>query len=423
MTYDYYFRNQQKQGLSAGLILKINLRYYTGYLLIVMFYFIQKLWLLKPVGQVMRSNLAETTGYLGGSLQATAFTMIRTVVYYFGVLLFPYKLTVSRAFVGSTVFDTGVLFSAVILIVVVILALRINKHSKQMGFAILYCFVTFLPVSNIIPIGAAFAERYMYFPSVGFCLLAVLVLKRLYYNKPKWIAAGIISVILLFYSTRTIVRNTDFKDEFTLWSKTIITNPCSEKAYNNRGIIYTEKKEYTNAIADFTKAIEINPVVYEMYNNRGRAYGLSGEMNKAADDFRKALEIKPDYEPARVNLQIILRKEGSFIEKIFAEKIEGHLTRGTELMEKGLLDEALKEYNKVIELAPGYAESYNKRGVVYGMKKNYEKAMSDFSKAISLSPADYMAYGNRSIAYKAVGRKDLALKDEETAEILKKESR
>ena len=43
------------------------------------------------------------------------------------------------------------------------------------------------------------------------------------------------------------------------YSKAIKINPKFVKAYNNRGIAYTWKKQFDLAIADFNKAIELDP--------------------------------------------------------------------------------------------------------------------------------------------------------------------
>lgn len=412
MAYDYYFRNRGKGGLLKSVFGK-KMPFYLGYLAVAAFYFVQKVWLLKPAGQVMRSDLSEKTAYLGGSIAATAFTMIRTAVYYLEVLVLPLKLTISRAFEGSRVLDSRVVFSALIIGALCAGAFAVNRSSKKMGFSILFFFLTFLPVSNIIPIGAAYAERYLYLPSFGFCLLLALGLERLNEKNFKKTAVAAMSVIMIFYSVRIFLRNGDFRDEFTLWSRTIATNPDSDKALNNRGIIYAERGEYGKAIEDFTKALQIRPGIYEAYNNRGKAYALGGEPGKAEADFRKALEIKPGYEPALINLRIIQGGK----QDIFGAK--EHLAKGLGLMEKGLLDEAIREYDAAIKLAPDYSEGYNKRGIAHGLKNNLKKAVADFSTAILLNPADYMAYANRSIAYRMLGEKVLSEKDAGKAASLK----
>src|SRR4030042_5342299 len=73
------------------------------------------------------------------------------------------------------------------------------------------------------------------------------------------------------------------------------------KAYNNRGLAYSHKGQYDQAISDFNKALEINPRYAEAYNNRGLAYDERGQLDQAISDFNKALEINPRYAEAYTN--------------------------------------------------------------------------------------------------------------------------
>lgn len=62
-------------------------------------------------------------------------------------------------------------------------------------------------------------------------------------------------------------------------------------AYNNRGVVYSDRREYENAIADFSKAIELDPNYAIAYNNRGLAHHGRGEYARAIADFAKATEL------------------------------------------------------------------------------------------------------------------------------------
>jgi tetratricopeptide (TPR) repeat protein len=57
--------------------------------------------------------------------------------------------------------------------------------------------------------------------------------------------------------------------------------------------VYTEKKEYDKAIADFTEAIQINPnrAGAELYLGRAMAYSGKGDTAKAQADSAKATEL------------------------------------------------------------------------------------------------------------------------------------
>jgi hypothetical protein len=83
-------------------------------------------------------------------------------------------------------------------------------------------------------------------------------------------------------------------------------------------------------------------------------------------------------------------------------------------------DRAFPDYSRAIEVSPGYALSWNGRGVIYLHRKDYENAKADFTRAIQLDPTLYQAYKNRSAAKKALGDTAGALADMTQANSLKK---
>jgi tetratricopeptide (TPR) repeat protein len=64
-------------------------------------------------------------------------------------------------------------------------------------------------------------------------------------------------------------------------------------AYNNRGVAHLDKRQYDQAISDYSKAIELNPKDADAYKNRGAAYLDKGQYNQAISDYNKAIELNP----------------------------------------------------------------------------------------------------------------------------------
>ncbi len=88
-----------------------------------------------------------------------------------------------------------------------------------------------------------------------------------------------------------------------------------------------------------------------------------------------------------------------------------YLNRGVFSSIKQLYDRAIEDFNKAIELNPGYAMAYNNRGNIYGLKQQDDKAIEDFNKAIELNPGDYKARNFRGIAYRNKQQYDKAIED------------
>jgi tetratricopeptide (TPR) repeat protein len=128
----------------------------------------------------------------------------------------------------------------------------------------------------------------------------------------------------------------------------------------------------------------------EAYYNCGIAYKNNGLFDKAINDYNKAIELKPGYADAYYN-------------------------RGIAYKNKGLYDTAMIDYNKAIKLNPQNSEYYNQLGIVYWKKELLDQAIAAYSKAIELKPDFESAYNNRGHAYWKKGLNDKALVDYDKA--------
>jgi tetratricopeptide (TPR) repeat protein len=85
---------------------------------------------------------------------------------------------------------------------------------------------------------------------------------------------------------------------------------------------------------------------------------------------------------------------------------------------KGLLDQALADCNRAIQLSPKFAEAYNNRALIFKKKGYLDQALSDFNKAIELKPNFAIAYYNRANLYFLKKEYDKSRQDVTKAESL-----
>ena len=69
------------------------------------------------------------------------------------------------------------------------------------------------------------------------------------------------------------------------YNKAIELKPEAVEPYNNRGVAYCDKNDYTRAIHDFSKAIQLRPALAVPYNNRGAAYYNKGDYTRAIENY------------------------------------------------------------------------------------------------------------------------------------------
>ena len=88
-----------------------------------------------------------------------------------------------------------------------------------------------------------------------------------------------------------------------------------------------------------------------------------------------------------------------------------YYARASANAQKGLLEQALKDYNITLALNPRFASGYNDRGLVYLKQGRADRALNDFDRAIALRPGQAVYYLNRGYLYEKLGRQTEALSD------------
>ena len=99
------------------------------------------------------------------------------------LLIFPHPLTSDYSFAQIPIKSFGdimVLASVIFYLFIGIYAVINLRNKSILAFTILFYLITLAPVSNIfILIGSSMAERFMYMPSLGFCIALTFLLIRI----------------------------------------------------------------------------------------------------------------------------------------------------------------------------------------------------------------------------------------------------
>ncbi len=132
----------------------------------------------------------------------------------------------------------------------VLMAKTIKKRNILSVMALSLLILPFLPATNLFfYVGFVVAERVLYMPSIGFCLLLGAGLEKLLAftnaihqnsanRRRKLIRSGIqvgFGIILILWSARTVQRNGDWSNEEQLYRSGISINPAKGK---NTGILF-----------------------------------------------------------------------------------------------------------------------------------------------------------------------------------------
>ena len=128
---------------------------------------------------------------------------------------------------------------------------------------------------------------------------------------------GLLGVILLLYSVRTIVRTGDWKNDDTIFASGVITAPKSARTNAFYGFnLYDNAKSMTSEAARSTqlqeakkylqKSIDISEDLMAAQHFMGFVLKEEENYAEAVPYFRRAVDLKPDFKVARENLALML---------------------------------------------------------------------------------------------------------------------
>lgn len=286
--------------LRSKTLLKIRvLRYYPGIFLIIGAYLLLRFTFLR--------NTVEYVLYPGNSIMVNFLTMTKVIASYIKLLFFPIALNADYHVVFETsLIQPSFLLSLALLVCIVLIAFKVYYKHKEIALSILWTFITLIPVMNIVPLGNIMAERYLYIPSLGFCIFLGILVSHTYHNLIKTCFIA----VLILYLAFTIRHNKIWSDEGTLWSYTVRNASCSFQAHNNLGKDYFQKGLTDKAIEEYTIAVlKASEVQYKYpiaHYNLGLTYDAKGMYDASIREYRNALRINPADADAHNNLGIIL---------------------------------------------------------------------------------------------------------------------
>ncbi len=85
------------------------------------------------------------------------------------------------------------------------------------------------------------------------------------------------------------------------------------------------------------------------------------------------------------------------------------LLRGVAQMEAGDLSAAISEFDVLVEMAPEFAEGWNRRATVYYMVGNFARSVLDIQRTLALEPRHFGALSGLAMIYQEIGKDKAAL--------------
>ena len=319
-------------------------------------------------------------------------TEIMILIDYLRLLIFPNVLAADYSYnqIPYTSFSNPAVWLSLLVHLSLIAAmclLIIRRH--LLGFAIAFYLANLVLVSNILfNIGAPMGERLIYHSSVGFCIaIAFLLFTLLEQLKQPAMAktglAAVMIIIIVLCGFKTIARNTDWKNDETLFMADVQKVPnsvlvnnnaaaaCMTLAKKNMADVPARNEWFQKAIGYFDKAIAIYPKHTLSYINRGLCYFNMGMPQKALPDWDTVRK----YAPNEQNLSKYLTTAGKYF-----------YAQGRKYSSNNMPDSAIIEYQKCVEATPEIPEAWYSLGVSYIATGKIKDAKNALGKALQLAP-------------------------------------
>lgn len=339
------------------------------------------------------------------------------------LLLFPSQLCYDWQ-IGSiplveSLLDVRNLATVSLSIALLLLLLRCWKDAKTeepnsavISGVLLYG-LPFIPASNLLfPVGFVVAERVLYLPSAGFCILvgygADLLLKS--FPQRKNMLVFLFASFLVVMATKTMSQNRVWRSRETLFVSGVRTLPHNAKTHYNYANYLKDIGEVESAKTHYQTALSLYPHLPSAHNNLGT---LLNDTMAAEVHYEAALKITPDHKGAMINLGTSLITRGQYqrgkkwIDKVLnqdPENLDAIIVKAWVTMEEGDLTLAEKFYQRALQKDPRNAEALYYYGKYWQKRGDLERAVRLFRRSFLTDSGQWMAMVSAGDALKQLGK-------------------
>ncbi len=332
------------------------------------------------------ARLPDTT------LPQGALIWIWTFVFYLRQFFWPlYSVPIYRLSHPISLFQWDYALSVAVFILILILVIRFRR-SRWLLFAFGYYFLSIFFLLRFDEVGDTniVADRFMYLPSLGFCLGLGYGLQvawnRLSIPKAKEalrkiVFAAVIGLLVITLGLKTYYQSKTWQNSLSLWQHQLKIFPQEYIALNNLALLLGEIPPYQEAKKEYHKMVEV------------QNEGLNIDFSK-----KTLASIK------RIAYLISLYERASSINPSF---VSAYYNLGQLYQDVGLIPKALICYRKVAELDPNYQDVYLSLGKLYFDLGDAAKSNLAYNQLLTLYPDDENVYMNVILAYNEILKKNV----------------
>ena len=242
-----------------------------------------------------------------------ALKLIGAVGFYVGMLLLPIG---QNAYISDLPTSPPVLLATIAVTGGALLAgvVAWRRGERRVPWLLLWLGVTLAPSLSIvlkIP-NAPVAERYLYLPSVGFCLLVgygvASLLQIVGTATARYAVHALLALLVALAAVATIRRNAVWQSNMSLWTDTAAKNTTDGLPVRSLAAAYLDSGDTVKASEYFQVALQRrNDEMgrFTIYNNLGSLAMHEKKLDDAERDYNTALAIDANSADTTFNLGLI----------------------------------------------------------------------------------------------------------------------
>jgi protein O-mannosyl-transferase len=411
----------KETGISFLLIIPLIIFFYSDHFrksiipILILLFSLTGLWLILRMNifeDLDRSIVTQTselnnTLYAAPNLISRYATAFYILLRYIGLLIIPHPLSCDYNYAQIKIQSPGDLgaVAGIILYLAIGIYLILNFRKKSIPvFGILFFLLPLAPVSNIFFLGgSSMAERFLYIPSLGFCIVLAYLLIRLtkaetveskfrnlsgFLNHNQRVFLVVLGICSLYFY-KTTSRNKDWKDTLTVFTQDIQVSKNSATANHLLGnslLLSVAASSNTKNRSDtfnlakiyLKKALEIAPGFFNASSNLGYIYLVENKADSAYFYLKEGLKYGPNDVPLNYYL-------------------------GSALYLLKRYDESVKVLTYTVSLNPNYEDAYMMLASAYLAKEDTNNGLQCYLKIIGINPNNPKAYHSAASILKARG--------------------
>lgn len=343
---------------------------------------------IQSSSEVVRYTFNDNSILFSNSLLDQKATALGIFFRYYLKAFYPHEMSYDYSFSQIPIIQIYSFYAIAGILMIVLSGYLILKSIKSQPIIFisisLMLFPLLLSSSVLFPIGATMADRFLFIPSIGSALLLGLLFSRItkmdsvqhQFSQILYLIS--IVLIIVVFSTKTFERNADWKTNYSLFEKDVLTVPKSARAQYNYAIV----------MMGFSSNIK------DQFHS------------KAKNAFLTCLKLDSTYASSMLNLGVLYYKEKDFANTFFWYKkalkynikepiLNGNI--GEVFFRVNQYDSCIIYFERA-QLFGNKANAINNfLGTAYFSKNKYKKAIHYFEKALAIDSTNwnlYMNYGN-----------------------------